>query len=154
MGNWFKVQDFWEYMEGGKEEEVTLLFKNIRRKIKFGPDIKDAVWICWLENMTTPIRLLSVFLLVWTCLSVTAEAAPFSSTVAEPASSVESTGTTESTTTTAPPDEDFSDEKLEWDIKEDNIKDPIESLVDARILELQTNLKYALKMRGLIKAFK
>jgi hypothetical protein len=32
MGKWFKVQDFWEYMEGGRGEEVTLLFKILEEK--------------------------------------------------------------------------------------------------------------------------
>lgn len=112
---------------------------------------------------TQKIKLLSVFLLVWACLSVTTEAAPFSSTVAEtePGSSVESstagttTGPDESGTTapdqpvtTTQPDEDQG-----WEQEEEG-DSVLQSLVDARILELQTNLKYALKMRGLVKAFK
>lgn len=108
--------------------------------------------------MTTQnIKLLSVLLLVWACLSVTTEAAPFSSTVAEtdPGSSAESstagttTGPDESTAGTTAPDQ--PDEKWEQEEEGDSV---LQSLVDARILELQTNLKYALKMRGLVKAFK
>jgi hypothetical protein len=112
---------------------------------------------------TQKIKLLSVFLLVWACLSVTTEAAPFSSTVAEtePGSSVESstagttTGPDESTAGTTAPDQPVTttqpDEGWEQEEEGDSV---LQSLVDARILELQTNLKYALKMRGLVKAFK
>lgn len=107
---------------------------------------------------TQKIKLLSVFLLVWACLSVTTEAAPFSSTVAEtePGSSVESStaGTTtgpDESGTTAPVTTTQSDEGWEQEEEGDSV---LQSLVDARILELQTNLKYALKMRGLVKAFK
>lgn len=114
--------------------------------------------------MTKGIQLLCVVLLAWTCFFVSsseAGLAPFSTSETAPSESSLITPTVtekdEETTSSSPPTT-TTEEQVEWQEEEpakpDIVDETLESLVNIRILELQQNLKYALKMRGLINAFK